>query len=228
MLLLFSDNAQFGSQLARALRKEGIAIASHDPDFALTICERIDFCGVILDGRCKTRDFAELSQKLFLTYPDLSIAFLTKSIPEPFPCASRILFQKSDQELFESVLAFCRDCMGDENYVTFALQHSQERADFTYLGYPLSLSDYEYRLLLCLFRQAPKAVNTDELLSTVFPSAHTPQTTLSTMVKRINDAARSISGLKLVQSVYGKGYRLCDGIVRTKAFCDEKPTRSTT
>ncbi len=227
MLLLFSDNAQFGSQLAKDLRQEGISVSSHDPDFAESVCERIDFCGVILDGRHRPREFAELSQKLFLSYPDLPIAFLTETTPSIFPCASRILFSRNDEQMFDSVLTFCRDCMGEENYATFALQHSPEDATFTYLGYPLSLSDYEYRLLLCLFRHAPNAVNTDELLSTAFPSAQTPQSTLSTMVKRINDAARSISGLKLVQSVYGKGYRLCDGIVRAKESPKKTPTRST-
>ncbi len=216
MLLLFSDNAQFGNHLAGALRREGIAISSHDPDFAESICERIDFCGVILDGRGKPREFAELSQKLFLAYPDLPIAFLTEATPSVFPCATRILFSKDDEQIMDSALRFCRDCMGEENYATFALRHSREDASFTYLGYPLSLSDYEYRLLLCLFRHAPNTVTTDELLSTAFPNAKTPKSTLSTMVKRINDAARCISGLRLVQSVYGKGYRLCDGIVRTK------------
>ena len=225
MLLLFSDNAKFGSELTKDLRQSGIAIASYDPDFAESVCERIDFCGVILDGRHKTREFAELSQRLFLTYPDLPIAFLAESTPTVFPCASRILLPKDIDELFVSVLEFCRDCMGEENYATFALQHLPETESFTYLGYPLDLSDYEYRLLLCLFRHAPKMVSTDELLSTAFPSAHTPLSTLSTIAKRINDASRAISGLKLVQSVYGKGYRLCDGIVRTK----ESPlTRSTT
>ena len=228
MLLLFSDNAQFGSHLAKSLREVGIAIASHDPDFAESVCERVDFCGVILDGRNQSREFAELSQRLFLAYPDLPIAFLTETIPTTFPCASRILFLKDEQQIFESVLGFCRECMGEENYATFALQHSQKDAAFTYLGYPLSLSDYEYRLLLCLFRHAPKAVSTDELLSTIFPSAHTPQSTLSTLAKRINEAARSISGLKLVQSVYGKGYRLCDGIVRKSTSHSQMQTRSTT
>ena len=216
MLLLFSDNAEFGSRLAEALRQEGITVASHDPDFAESVCERIDFCGVILDGRHRMREFAELSQKLFLTYPDLPIAFLTESTPSAFPCASRILFSGDFEQIFDSVQSFCRDCIGEENYATFALQHSARTSSFTYLGYPLSLSDYEYRLLLCLFRHAPEAVSTDELLSGVFPSARTPQSTLSTMAKRINDAAKRISGLKLVQSVYGKGYRLCDGIVRPK------------
>ena len=225
MLLLFSDNTQFGSHLAAALRREGISVSSHDPDFAESICERIDFCGVILDGRQKPREFAELSQKLFLAYPDLPIAFLTETPPSYFPCASRILISKTVEQTFDSVLKFCRDCMGEENYTTFALQHSQEDASFTYLGYSLALSDYEYRLLLCLFRHAPNAVNTDELLSTAFPNAQTPQSTLSTMVKRINDAARCISGLKLVQSIYGKGYRLCDGIVRPKDSPIKMPTR---
>ena len=226
MLLLFSDNAEFGSQLAKALRQDGIAIASHDPDFAESVCKRIDFCGVILDGRQKPREFAELSQKLFLTYPDLPIAFLTQTALSVFPCATRILFPKDSEQLFDSVLEFCRDCMGEENYATFALQHSQKTESFTYLGYPLTLSNYEHRLLLCLFRHAPQAVGTDELLSTAFPNAHTPQGTLSTMVKRINDAAKRISGLKLVQSVYGKGYRLCDGIVRTRTT-QQPLTRST-
>ena len=228
MLLLFSDNTQFGSHLAEALRREGIAISSHDPDFAESVCDRMDFCGVILDGRHRSREFAELSQRLFLTYPDLPIAFLTETIPASFPCASRILFSGDEQQLFESVRDFCRECMGEENYATFALQHSPQDTAFTYLGYPLVLSDYEYRLLLYLFRHAPNAVSTDELLSTVFPSAHTPLHTLSTMAKRINDAARNISGLRLVQSVYGRGYRLCDGIVRSSTSHSQMQTRSTT
>ena len=227
MLLLFSDNAQFGGQLAQSLRQKGIAIASHDPDFAESVCERIDFCGIVLDGRRKTREFAELSQKLFLTYPDLPIAFLTETTSSVFPCASRILFSEDSKQLFESVLEFCQDCMGEENYTTFALQHAQKAEAFTYLGYPLRLSDYEYRVLLCLFRHAPRFVTTDELLSTAFPSARTPQNTLSITVKRINDAAKAISGLKLVQSVYGKGYRLCDGIVRAETSEKQSLIRST-
>jgi len=223
MLLLFSDNVKFGSQTTESLRRDGIAIALHDPDFAESVCERIDFCGVILDGRTQTRKFAELSQKLFLSYPDLPIAFLTESIPDPFPCASRILSSKTSDQLYDAILAFCRDCLGEENYTTFSLQHSPKTSSFTYLGYSLALSDYEYRLLLCLFRHAPKAVSTDELLSTAFPSIHTPMSTLPTMVKRINDAAKAISGLKLVQSVYGKGYRLCDGIVRSDLSVQANP-----
>ena len=103
--------------------------------------------------------------------------------------------------------------MGAENYTTYALQYDENTRLFTYLGYPLPLSDYESRFLLCLFRNAPKAVRTDDLLSAAFPNSNTPQSTLWTLSKRINQASERISGLRLVQCAYGVGYRLCGGII---------------
>ena len=214
MILFFSDDTAFGSNITERLRNQGIPAVSHDPDFAKSICEQLDFCGVILDGRQDPKRFEVLSESLFESYRELPIAFLVTEPIKVFPCASRLIRASEDQTRFSELLDFCRQCMGSSDYSTFALQYNENAEKFTYLGYPLPLSDYERRFVLCLFRHAPNAVSTDVLLSSAFPKSRTPQNTLCTLAKRINQASKAISGLRLVQSVYGKGYRLCDGIVK--------------
>lgn len=214
MLLLFSEDVDFGNDIATELRKTGIPLVSHDPDFALSICEKLDFSGVILDGRKHSDRFERLSEQLFERYPDLPIAFLKIPSADVFPCASKIIWNHSEEHVFDQILEFCKTCIGQENYSTYALQHFEDTKSFIYLGYPLPLSDYEYRFLLSLFRGAPNAVKVDDILSEAFPASRTPQSTLWTLAKRINQASKAISGLKLVQCAYGTGYRLCGGIVK--------------
>lgn len=214
MLLLFSEDVGFGNDTARKLREKGFPVVSHDPDFALSICEKLDFSGVILDGRSHADRFERLSEQLFERYPDLPISFVTSPSSNVFPCASEMIWDSDEDALFDRIFRFCKTCMGQENYSTYALQHFDETKSFTYLGYPLPLSDYEYRFLLSLFRGAPNAVKADDILSEAFPSSRTPQSTLWTLAKRINQASKAISGLKLVQCAYGTGYRLCGGIVK--------------
>ena len=217
MILLFSSDAEFGAAAAKELREHGLPAASHDPDFLLSICRQIDFCGVILDGRQKPRAFETLSEQLFACYPDAPILFLAPSRAVLQPCASKTICA-DEADLSQVLLHFAKNCIGSENYATYALQYHETDRKFTYLGYSLILSDYERRFLLYLLRCAPNAVRTDDLLSEAFPNANTPKSTLCTLAKRINQAARDISGLNLVQSVYGIGYRLCDGIVARHAL----------
>ena len=230
MILLFSDDVRFGCDMAKRLRKIGLPAVSHDPNFACQICERVDFCSVILDGRRQPHVFEMLSEQLFQHYPDLPILFLAPPSDQVFPCAAQVVRAENANRLWDDMKAFCRRCMGQENYSTYALQHRAETKQFIYLGYPLPLSDYEYRFLLCLFRNAPNATKTDILLSEAFPNAGTPKTTLWSLAKRINQASGAISGLRLIQSSYGIGYRLSDGIVGHKkgAYFDTKTeTRAT-
>lgn len=212
MLLLFSDDVRFGSDVALRLRQNGLPVASHDPDRALQICDKLDFSGVILDGRIHPEKFEALSGSLFQVYPDLPIAFLVSPSATVFPCATTVIAD-GGEDLFHQIQAFCRNCVGRENYTTYTLQHLEETKEFTYLGYPLSLSDSEYRFLLCLFRRFPKEESVGDLLSEAFPSSRISRNTLWTFAARINQASRKISGLRLIRCVYGKGYRLCDGVV---------------
>lgn len=223
MILIFSDDADFGSGLAARLRELEIPAASHDPDFAEQVCECLDFNGLILDGRTRAASYEVLSKHLFEKYPDLPIAFLMLPNANVYPCASHLIRVTDAVPLFDRLSEFSRACVGSMDYRTFALWHCAETKEFIYLGYPLPLSDYEHRFLLCLFRRAPEAVSTDELLSTAFPNARTPHSTLWTLAKRINQASKAISGLKLVQCVYGKGYRLCDGIVKKQTVASKRP-----
>ena len=216
MILLFSDDVRFGADTAQKLREHGLPAVSHDPDHLLSICHRLDFCGVILDGRHKPHKFELLSEQLFQQYPDAPILFLAPYQISVQPCATKTICD-GENDLWQVLLDFSKTCMGRENYATYVLQYHEDSRQFTYLGYPLNLSDYENRFLLCLFRSAPNAARTDDLLSEAFPNANTPKNTLWTLAKRINQASERISGLRLVQSVYGIGYRLCNGIVACSA-----------
>ena len=80
MILFFSDDTAFGSNITERLRNQGIPAVSHDPDFAKSICEQLDFCGVILDGRQDPKRFEVLSESLFESYRELPIAFLSLCI----------------------------------------------------------------------------------------------------------------------------------------------------
>ena len=213
MLLLFSDDVRFGGDIALRLRQDGLPVVSHDPDHALKICDKLDFSGVILDGRSHPKKFEALSESLFQAYPDLPIVFLVSPSATVFPCAATVIVDNG-VDLFHQIQAFCRHCVGRENYTTYALQHLEETKEFTYLGYPLPLSDSEYRFLLCLFRRFPREESVGDLLSEAFPSSRISGNTLWTFAARINQASRKISGLRLIRCAYGKGYRLCDGVVK--------------
>ena len=216
MFLLFTDDIAFGKEIAYRLRLEDFWVTLHDPDLALSICDRVDFGGVILDGRQNPRRMEALSEALIRQYPELPLAFLSRYGDSVLPYATRVIRIQANSEILPALMDFCQTYMlSQSDYSTYALQYNKSRKEFTYLGYPLPLSDYERRFLLCLFRCAPSYEKTDVLLSVAFPDSQTPRTTLCTLSSRINKLSKSISGLRLIQTEYGKGYRLCGGIVPT-------------
>lgn len=214
MTLIFSDDADFGLSVAYDLREKRIFAIAYPCEIALTVSDRLDFGCVILDGRQHPPQAEALSEELFLRYPELPLCYLASTKGTPSPHASAVIRTDDPALLTEEIYRFCREIPGIcESYSTFALQYDHESDRFTYLGYPLKLSNAERRLLRCVLHYAPQTAPTELILSTAFAGTRTTRASLATIAGHVNQAARAISGHSLIKAVRSQGYCLCGGIL---------------
>jgi len=114
----------------------------------------------------------------------------------------------------EELLRFCLEHGYSTHAETYALQADAITLQVIYLGYPLPLTPSEARVLIHLFRRAPAVASADEISSVCFPRQGITLSRLTNLASSINRKAKAISGLCLIRSARGKGYRLAEGILR--------------
>lgn len=113
------------------------------------------------------------------------------------------------------IRCFCLEHGYATHAETYALQVNAVTLQIVYLGYPLDLTPGEARLLIHLLRKAPATVDIDELTAVCFSRQCITVSRLTNLISSVNRKAKAISGLCLIRSVRGKGYRLAEGILRT-------------
>ena len=87
-------------------------------------------------------------------------------------------------------------------------------AETYYMGYPLPLTAREHSILRCLFYRAPYVTSKIDLMELCYPEGTQSLQNIVVQIRQINQKAARIDRRPLIVNVYGKGYRLRDGILR--------------
>ncbi len=215
MLVLITDRRDFGRTLASRLRESGIFMIRCPAEIALFTCERYDTGGVLLDAVPDLPLAERLCAALRNTYPELPIAVIATSFQMPNLKAESILRDVGDiPTLAEEVMDFYRvDCGWRFSALSvYRLTVGTDRLQTRYMGYPLLLTPTEHTLLRCLFYRSPRVTCSDELLMLCFPDGKQKASNLAVHIASINRKAAAIDPSPLIVNVYGKGYRLRDGL----------------
>lgn len=214
MLLFLTDDRSFGIRMANRLLSCGILTLRAAHDAGISLCAARDVGGLVSDGRDQVSSSVQICETLIDTYPELPAALILPPRVTVETRASRLIRQTDEDEIFREIQTFCTECCGwKPGLTTYALSVGKTPEQTRFLGYPLDLSPKELAILRFLFYRAPKTVGADELLSVCFPENTQRAANLAVQIHRINRRALASAGLPLIESVYGKGYRLCGGIV---------------
>ncbi len=200
--------------MAEQLLKSGVCTRWAKLEAGVCLCERLDTCGVAIDGRRALASAESVIAELQERYPELPIALILPPAITVDIRAARLIRAKAGEEVAEELLTFCRElCNWRPILSTHALTVGPRAEDCRYLGYPLPTAPRERYILRFLFFRAPKTVSEEELLSVCFPENTQRAANLSVQIARLNRKATEAAGMPIVESVYGRGYRLCGGIL---------------
>lgn len=215
MLLFVTDASKSRARLRPRLAEHGVYTLVCPFETAEFYCDEKDTSGVLLDCIANLPRAEVLCAALRRRYPDMPICAIIAPLAVPNLEVHRLIRENGD--IFEDVLDFCiRDCGWKvERLTTDTLTLEDDPAKTVYMGYPLSLTPREHTLLRCLFYRSPRVTSTDDLLSLCFSDADVGlcAANLPTHIANINRRAREIDPRPLIVNVYGKGYRLRDGVV---------------
>lgn len=213
MLIFITDQRQRGLELTRKLESAGLAVLSERMEAAEYLCREHTMSALLVSGTVNPAAANALCAKMRTIYPELPIALILEEgaiADSDTDCVIR--FQTVTQTANE-VLHFCRSCGWDPKLSTFTLLVNDDPAQTQLLGYRMPLSPREHQILYLIYLRAPETVSRSELMMICFPEGSQKAENLTVHVNRINQKARVIGGLPLIESVYGKGYRLRNGIV---------------
>jgi len=184
-------------------------------EVALFTCERYDTGGVLLDAVPELSAAERICAQLRNAYPEMPIAVITSPTQTPNLQAESILRDRGDlSALAASVTDFYQTTCGwhFSTFSVYRLSMGVEANSTVYMGYPLHLTPTEHTLLRCLFYRSPHLTCADELLTLCFPDGKQGKANLAVHIANINRKASLIYPTPLIVNVYGKGYRLRDGL----------------
>ncbi len=219
MILLISDRPHLSREMAHSLLEGGIYLFCASFENAVFMARTKDIGGVILDGVPHPKAASALAGLLRSKYPDMPMALvLTPSLRQmeeqlcfPVEC---ILREADPAALSAKMLAFCRRIgWSAEGLQSFELSIGTSPSEVVYMGYPFPLARREYALLRCLFYRSPDLTPADDLMSLCYPKERKSISNITLLVHNINQHALKIDPRPLIVNVYGKGYRLRDGIL---------------
>lgn len=215
MLLLVSDRRELRRALTAALTQRGIFLMDAPIESAAHVSHEKDTGGILLDTRPEPKRASGLFVLLRERYPEMPIALLAAPTEQISLPADAILRQEAIESLAEESEEFYRLHCGwsCEVLSSHALSVGLSTGECRYLGYPLSLTPVERRILACLFYRAPRETSGEDLLELCCASsAHTVRN-VAVHISRINRAASHIDPRPLIVNRYGVGYRLREGIL---------------
>ena len=214
MLLLITERRLIARTLAKALSEHGIFHFRAAPEVGAFYCEEKDTGSVILDCVSDMRRSKALCAELRTRYPALPIAALLPPKSAPDLAVDAILRDGDLERICTDALEFCRRCGWDERrFTTYQLTVGIHPTQTRYMGYPLSLSPREHTILRCLMYRSPRLTPTDDLMSLCYPEGRQTVSNLTLHIHNINQLAKQIDPRPLIVNIYGKGYRLRDGII---------------
>ena len=209
MLALLTDSPRYQETLSPTLLHNAIFHYVSALDQGLSVCEKKEISGVILDGVNDPSAATALCAALRGRYAEMPIAVILDDQVVPDVQADRLIRTKGTLPVDE-VLDFCCSVMGRKRTILSTRQlYITENADDTrYLGYPLLLSESEHRLLLCLTYLAPRVVSADELQRLCDPLGQHSAKSLAVRISAINQKAKEIHPRALICNTFKRGYRL--------------------
>ena len=215
MLIFLTDRKHPGLELTRRLTDAGLAVLTERTTAADYLCRERDMGALLVDGIPDSPAATELCRGMRAAYPELPIALILDSGTVADTVADCVIRAQSVSEIAAEVVAFCRNHGWSPELSTYTLFVTDDPGKTRLLGYRMALSPREHQVLRLIYLRAPETVLRSELLSVCFPEGSQRAENLTVHVNRINAKARELSGLPLIESVYGKGYRLRSGIVRS-------------
>ena len=213
MLLLITDRPLLARVLTERLSENDIFLFRAPLETARMICDRRDTGGVILDCVGARESSEALCRDLRMRYSEMPIAAIVPpKVLADLPVD--MLLRDGDLEaICDGALEFCRLCgWRHETLRVHDLSVGNTPEHVYYMGYPLTLAPREYAILRCLFYRMPRLTSADELMSLCFPGARIGIANLSVQIASINRRATEIDPRPLIVNVYGKGYRLREGL----------------
>ena len=213
MLIFLTDRRSAGLDLTRRLSDAGMTVLTERTEAADYLCRERTLGALLIDGIPDPAAANSLCARMRAEYPELPIALIMDADSVADTMADRVIRPSSD--LAAEVLTFCRAHGWVPELSTFSLLLTADPADTRLLGYRMPLSPREHQVLRLIYLRAPETVPRSKLLAVCLPEGLQRAENLTVHVNRINAKAKAISGLPLIESIYGKGYRLRPGIVHT-------------
>ena len=214
MLLLISDQKEFGNNLVDFLFRSGIYCLLSPLETGEFFCREMDTGGVILDCQPRASQGAgiALANTLKGLYPEMPLAVIWEQRRTPPPDIASLVLEPSDEnvDLHGELLRFCYETCGwfDHPLSTALLTVGRDPKDTRYLGYRLKLSPTEHEILRFLFYRSPALTSTQALCYLCSPLRPFSKSTLYVLIRRINRRAHEFFPAPLIVNEYGKGYRL--------------------
>ena len=214
MLILVTELKDRRVALRQALAERGIYSLACPFETAEFHCREKDTGGVLFDCVGYLARAEILCERIRKLYPEMPIAALLFPTDVPNMEVQRLI-RVTEESPLEEVFDFCiRNCGWSIGPLGTRVLHMENAPSKTiYMGYPLSLSPCEHRLLRCLLYRAPRITGMDDLIALCYPGEHVSLATLQKRISNINRRARDLDPRPLIVNVYGQGYRLRDGIL---------------
>lgn len=215
MLLIVSDDRKKCFPIVKQLIPHGIFSFLCPYETAEFMCEKKDVGGVLLDCVAGLGKGERLCKIFRSRYPEMPIGAIISQGAIPNMEVNRLIRTPASESILDGVLDFCICNCGwrTKKLSTHYLAVEDDPARTVYMGYPLDVSPREHEILRCLFYRAPYVTTKDDLLTLCYPEGMQSHANLSIQIGRINRSAARIDPRPLIVNVYGKGYKLRDGIV---------------
>ena len=213
MLLIITDREGWASHLSPVLFANGIYHLCVPISYGTFTCEREDTGAVIVDCVPSLSRGEHICADLKRRYPNMPVVMVAAPEAVVNAPADAIWRDGNLDTLCENILSLCRASgWSFAPLSTYYLRLAPPNcAD--YMGFPLSLSPFEFRILHCIFYHSPRPTSTQLLVALLKNEGAKSEDALAVLIHRINQKAAQTDPRPLIINEYGKGYRLRDGII---------------
>lgn len=207
MLVIVSERLEDFASLAEFLTEHAIYTLRSPMETAAFVCDKYDVGGVLLDMTTRPRLGAGVFERLHSDYPDLPIAALGGKNRYPWLAFAEWI-EEDPETTRHKILDFCTHTCKFYTGVLCGTDLTLTQQTAFYKGHALSLSAKQARVLRYLAYRAPHTVEKGELLSVCFPKGELNTRGLAVLIHAINAQAKTIQAPPLIETHYGKGYRI--------------------